>query len=312
MAGGKFKKAGPRDMIECMTCKKWVDLESCKGLTEMSQSERNKLVFDYWKCMMDEKVKMTDIKMKMEEEIKRLEAGIMFVKRELEYERKLRGDVRGKRKVNGDVNDGVRCVSESDERSRVNEKMNGPSAKVNGRRMIEKNVINDDERNRINEKMNGHWIKVGIRRINEMDAMKGDHDRERRMQGRVKPVIIICGDSMVKNVDRYVRMSGSSGCTSLRGKRAKKICEYAEKVIDDMVEGTVILQKGGNELLENGSEETVNTIMKVVERARKKNVRVVVTSLLRRPACNEEYERLHKEVNRDLHEKILVMKAESV
>ncbi|KAF2344429.1 SGNH hydrolase-type esterase domain, partial [Trinorchestia longiramus] len=64
--------------------------------------------------------------------------------------------------------------------------------------------------------------------------------------------------------------------------------------------------------LENGIEETVNEIMKVVEKARKKNVRVAVTSLLRRPAYNKEYERLHKEVNRDLHEIILIMKAESI
>ncbi|KAF2348067.1 SGNH hydrolase-type esterase domain [Trinorchestia longiramus] len=63
--------------------------------------------------------------------------------------------------------------------------------------------------------------------------------------------------------------------------------------------------------MENKREATVNAIMKVVERKRKKNVRVAVTSLLR-PACNEEYERLRKEVNRDLHEKILAMKAESI
>ncbi|KAF2352458.1 hypothetical protein FHG87_016785 [Trinorchestia longiramus] len=114
MSGGKFKKARPRYMIEWMTCKKWVDLESCKGLTEMSQSERNKLVFDYWKCMMDEKVKIADINMKMEEEIKRLEAEVLSVRRELEYERKLKGDVRSKRKVNGDVNDGVSFLDMDD------------------------------------------------------------------------------------------------------------------------------------------------------------------------------------------------------
>ncbi|KAF2357031.1 hypothetical protein FHG87_012216 [Trinorchestia longiramus] len=57
MAGGKSKKAGSCNMIECMTCKMWMDLESCKGLTEMSESERNKLVFDCWKCMLDGKSK---------------------------------------------------------------------------------------------------------------------------------------------------------------------------------------------------------------------------------------------------------------
>ncbi|KAF2356317.1 hypothetical protein FHG87_012922 [Trinorchestia longiramus] len=69
---------------------------------------------------------------------------------------------------------------------------------------------------------------------------------------------------------------------------------------------------GENRLLENEREVRVNAIMKVVERAQKKNVRVAVTSLLRRLACNEEHEQLHKEVNRDLHEKILAMKAESI
>ncbi|KAF2357441.1 SGNH hydrolase-type esterase domain [Trinorchestia longiramus] len=98
----------------------------------------------------------------------------------------------------------------------------------------------------------------------------------------------------------------------MRGKRVKEICEYAERVIDDMNEGMVVVQGGGNGLLENGREAMVNAILKVVERARKTNLRVAVTSLLRRPACNEEYEQLHKEVNRDLHEKILVMKAESI
>ncbi|KAF2361001.1 SGNH hydrolase-type esterase domain [Trinorchestia longiramus] len=253
-----------------------------------------------------------DVNLKKEEEIKRLKAEVVSLRRELEDDRKLKGgeDVSSKRKVDGDVIDGFRCVSERDEPSRVNEKMNNPWEKVNGIRMIEKNGINDNEWNRINEKMNGPWIKVGGRRINEMDVMKGEHDRERRMQGRVRPVIRICRDSMVKNVDRYVRMSGSSGCTNLSGKRVKEICEYAEKVIDDMNEGIVIVQGGGNGLLENGREVTVNAIMKVVERAQKKNVKVAVTSLLRRPACNEEFRR--KEVNRDLHEKILVMKVESI
>ncbi|KAF2348589.1 SGNH hydrolase-type esterase domain [Trinorchestia longiramus] len=79
-----------------------------------------------------------------------------------------------------------------------------------------------------------------------------------------------------------------------------------------MNEGMVVVKGGGNGLLENGRVATVNAIMKVVERARKANVRVAVTSFLRSLACTEEYEQLHKEVNRDLHEKILVMKAESI
>ncbi|KAF2347942.1 hypothetical protein FHG87_021301 [Trinorchestia longiramus] len=83
------------------------DLESCKGVTEMSESERNKLVFDCWKCMMDEEVKMADVNTKMEEEIERLKAKAVSLKRELEMKEK---DARSKRKVNGDVNDGARHI----------------------------------------------------------------------------------------------------------------------------------------------------------------------------------------------------------
>ncbi|KAF2349924.1 hypothetical protein FHG87_019320 [Trinorchestia longiramus] len=64
MAGGKSKNPGSHSMSECRTCKIWVDLESCKGLIEMSQSERNKLVFDCWKFMVDERVKMAYANMK--------------------------------------------------------------------------------------------------------------------------------------------------------------------------------------------------------------------------------------------------------
>ncbi|KAF2362709.1 hypothetical protein FHG87_006530 [Trinorchestia longiramus] len=114
MAVGKSKKTGSRSMIECKTCKMWVDLESCKGLTEMSQSERTKLVFDCWKCMVDERVKMAEVNMKKEEEIKRLKAEVVFLKRELENGRKLKGeeDVRSKRRVDGDGKDSVRFVEE--------------------------------------------------------------------------------------------------------------------------------------------------------------------------------------------------------
>ncbi|KAF2356547.1 hypothetical protein FHG87_012695 [Trinorchestia longiramus] len=113
MAGGKSKKAGPHNIIECITCRMWVDLESCKGLTEMSESQGNKSVFDCWKCMVDEKVKMADVNMKMEEEIKRLNAEVVLLRRELEDERKLKGgkneeDARSKWKMDGDVNDDAR------------------------------------------------------------------------------------------------------------------------------------------------------------------------------------------------------------
>ncbi|KAF2361920.1 Zinc finger C2H2-type [Trinorchestia longiramus] len=43
MAGRRARKAGSCSMIECMTCVMWADMELCKGLTEMSEGEKNEL-----------------------------------------------------------------------------------------------------------------------------------------------------------------------------------------------------------------------------------------------------------------------------
>ncbi|KAF2363655.1 hypothetical protein FHG87_005584 [Trinorchestia longiramus] len=67
----KARKEGSRSMIEGITCGMWVDMESCKGLT--SESERNELVFDCWKCKADEEVKMAQY-------IERLKAEIVSLK----------------------------------------------------------------------------------------------------------------------------------------------------------------------------------------------------------------------------------------
>ncbi|KAF2363824.1 hypothetical protein FHG87_005411 [Trinorchestia longiramus] len=160
MAGGKFKKAGSCSMIECMMCRMWVDLEMCKGFTEVGESEKNKLVFNCWNCVAEEKVKMADVNLKMKEEIKRLIAEVVSQRREWRMKGgKIGEDARSKRKMDGDVNSGARHVSKIDERSRFNEKTYGP------------------------------WAKVSGRKKNKNDVMKGEHYRNRRMQGGVRPVI---------------------------------------------------------------------------------------------------------------------------
>ncbi|KAF2354110.1 hypothetical protein FHG87_015131 [Trinorchestia longiramus] len=111
--------------------------------------------------------------------------------------------------MDGDINDGARRASEKDERSRVNEKKNDPWRKVGGRKLNEVNVIDRYERNIVNEKMNDPLIKVGRRKMNERGVMKDEHDRKRRMQGGMRPVIRMRRDSMGKNVSRHVRMIAS-------------------------------------------------------------------------------------------------------
>ncbi|KAF2345672.1 hypothetical protein FHG87_023572 [Trinorchestia longiramus] len=43
-------------MIQCMTCILWVDMELCKGLSEVNDSNLRKFVFDCWKRMADGKL----------------------------------------------------------------------------------------------------------------------------------------------------------------------------------------------------------------------------------------------------------------
>ncbi|KAF2364601.1 hypothetical protein FHG87_004640 [Trinorchestia longiramus] len=99
----------------------------------MGESDMNELVFDYWKCL-------ADVKVKMEEEIETLMAGMVFVRSEWEEERKLireknEKDARIKQEMNGGANDDPTDASERDEWSRVSEKMKGPLIKMGGRKM---------------------------------------------------------------------------------------------------------------------------------------------------------------------------------
>ncbi|KAF2343701.1 hypothetical protein FHG87_025543 [Trinorchestia longiramus] len=65
----------------------------------------------------------------------------------------------------------------------------------------------------------------------------------------------MASDGMVKNVSWYVRLTGSSRSTSLKGKGLKEIFEYAEKEMDDIDESMMIF-KDDNGLLTTRSEET--------------------------------------------------------
>ncbi|KAF2350479.1 hypothetical protein FHG87_018766 [Trinorchestia longiramus] len=61
-----------------------MDLEGCKGLNEMNERYHDEIVFDRWK-------RIAHVKLKMEEEIERLKAETVFLRSELEEERKMQG-----------------------------------------------------------------------------------------------------------------------------------------------------------------------------------------------------------------------------
>lgn len=94
----------------------------------------------------------------------------------------------------------------------------------------------------------------------------------------------------------------------MRGARMRQIGERAKRVTEDMNEGLVIVQGGGNGLLQVGVDETVKQMKECVEVVKKKRVRVAIVGIIHRPSETDEYERARMEVNRRVCEGVLKMK----
>lgn len=124
----------------------------------------------------------------------------------------------------------------------------------------------------------------------------------------------IVGDSMVKNLERNIRMSGKSKCVSLSGAHMKRVTEKAVETSEEMGEGMIVIQGGGNGLLDTGPDDTVKMVVDAVKRVKNasKRIRVAVVSILQRPerAQQPEYERVRKEVNAKLHKAVLDLNCE--
>ena len=163
-----------------------------------------------------------------------------------------------------------------------------------------------------NEGVQGKSVQGEVVEVSEVK--EGVVNQTPRKVNKVrKKCRVIVGDSMVKNMWKHVRVEAEgSKCTSLRGRGIKDVMDEAVNESKDISEGTLVIQGGGNGLLACGVNETVKTVMDGVRKIKqeKKDVRVAVVGVMRRPRSDERYERVRKEVNRRLQVELCGMKVE--
>ena len=132
-----------------------------------------------------------------------------------------------------------------------------------------------------------------------------------KMVKRKAPIRIV-GDSMVRRTPDVLKCNmPGSGCTSLSGAHIKDVKDrVVEEAASMEKESLLIIQGGGNNLLQTGCENTVKDVVDSVKAVEEKKMSVAVIGVLRRPKEGPEYERLRKETNRKIHEEIIKMKVQ--
>ena len=129
---------------------------------------------------------------------------------------------------------------------------------------------------------------------------------------KAPPPILMIGDSMIKNVGMKVRLTGNSSVKCMRGANIGNVMKEVDKVAKDVSDEMVIIQGGGNNLMETGVDKTVECMMSGIRRMKttNKRVRVAVVSVMRRPVEMAEYETARMEVNKKLHSAVMERWAE--
>lgn len=88
---------------------------------------------------------------------------------------------------------------------------------------------------------------------------------------------------MMKSMGAHVRLKMvGSGCTSMSGAEIKDIQKKVQEDAEKMKNGLQIIEGGGNSLEEEG-EETVKEVVSIVKAVERKNKKVGVVGVLRRP-----------------------------
>ena len=139
---------------------------------------------------------------------------------------------------------------------------------------------------------------------------------EKSPEEKIHVPFVVIGDSMMRNLERHVRMSGESNCVSMRGAHMKTVTEKAVEVSAGREDGLMVIQGGGNGLLDRESDATVKIIVDAVQaiKGNNKRIRVAVASIMPRPerVRQPQYEKVRKEVNTKLHEAVLGLNCASL
>ena len=135
----------------------------------------------------------------------------------------------------------------------------------------------------------------------------------KKKNGKKRTPIIICGDSMVKEIGRNIRLKeqGSELCC-MPGANIINVMEKVKEKCKDSGDDMVVIQGGGNNLTGLGYRKTTEEVVKNVKEilAVNSNRKIAVLSILKRPRefMNMRYDEERKRANREIQTEICKMK----
>ena len=166
---------------------------------------------------------------------------------------------------------------------------------------------------------NGSEMRVQDTEISDGQAQGYPWQKVQRRKGKQekKTPIIICGDSMVKEVGRNIKMKGEgSELCCYPGAQIKEVMERVKEKCRNGEDDLVVIQGGGNNLTGVGhrktTEEVINTIKEITRG--KKNRKVAMVGIIRRPreCINARYEEQRKKTNKAIQTEICRLKESKI
>ena len=308
-------------MIQCMKCVNWLRIDECDGLSGKSREDFEKMEFYCRDCMYETIVELRGV-------VKGLQGDVMALKVCMEDDMNSMNMKMKEMVINNDKDpeDGhgewqrARGARRKEGWPLLGTKPVGPN------RLQVLDPVTQAEAEQDNCKADTTMVtgEAGMKaaaagtkpeEATSLPEVEASALNGVRMEGRGKPgekmpvPIVVIGDSMVRNLERHVRMSGESRCVSMRGAQMKSVTEKAVEVSVGREEGLIVIQGGGNGLLERKCDETVKMIIETVQKIKEKNkkLRVAVVSIMPRPerAHQPQYETIRREVNTKIHEAVL-------
>jgi hypothetical protein len=153
--------------------------------------------------------------------------------------------------------------------------------------------------------------RAGSERENEEAGQWNVVNRGRKKRA---PIVLV-GDSMLTHIRNVVKCEEEeSGCLSLRGAGIKQVMQQAYRKAEEMGEGMIIVQGGGNGLGHLGVRENVRVIVEGVKKIKQLNqkAKIAVMGVLPRPRESAEYEGIRGEVNRWVGDELTDMRARQI
>ena len=100
--------------------------------------------------------------------------------------------------------------------------------------------------------------------------------------------------------------------SGVKGKGIQEILAVAKQIVAKRESGTLAILGGGNSLGELGPEKTAKLMIEGVKEIKdgKKDLRVVVVGIMRRPRESLGSERMRKEANKKVHEEMARIKVD--